>query len=268
MAAYLGLDWTDNGWLGVALAEEGGYDVDLYPSVASAWLDHGEARRVLIDVPIGLVDDDRRRCEVVAARYLAPERHQSIFWTPVREAVFSRTLEAAKRINRRAIGQSVQNQAWRLCPRIREVDDFIALLPDATVGSLRESHPEVCFWAFNDGRPLADSKHTEAGLERRLELVEAQHALAGEIFADAVETFIEPPPHARRLSTDGRADVLDALALAITAATSTRQLRRIPANPQRDEREGYTLDVEMVIPAVPRRAEQVSLDAVAARGRT
>ncbi|MFP4591015.1 MAG: DUF429 domain-containing protein [Halobacteriales archaeon] len=267
MAAYLGLDWTDNGWLGVGLAEGGGYDVDLYPAVSSAWVDHPDARRVLIDVPIGLVDDDRRRCEEVAARYLAPERHQSIFWTPVREAVLSRTLAAAKRINRRAIGQSVQNQAWRQCPRIREVDDFIELLPEATVGTLRESHPEVCFWAFNDGRPLADSKHADAGLERRLELLESRHDLAAEIYDDAVETFIEPPPHARRLGADGRADVLDALALAVTAATSDRQLRRIPADPQRDERGGYTLDVEMVIPAVPRRAEQVSLDAVAGRSR-
>lgn len=268
MAAHLGLDWTDNGWLGVALAEEGGYDVDLYPSVTSAWVDHPDARRVLIDVPIGLVDDARRRCEVVASRYLAPERHQSIFWTPVREAVFSRTLEEAKRINRRAIGQSVQNQAWRLCPRIREVDDLIGLLPDETVGTLRESHPEVCFWAFNDGQPLPESKHTEAGLERRLALVGDRHPLAEEIYRDAVETFIDPPPHARRLGTDGRADVLDALVLAITAATSTRELRRIPANPQRDDRDGHSLDVEMVIPAVPRRAEQVSLDAVARRGRT
>lgn len=268
MAAYLGLDWTDNGWLGVALSAEGGYDVDLYPSVASAWRAHNGARRVLIDVPIGLVDDARRRCEVVAARYLAPERHHSIFWTPVRDAVFSRTLEAAKRINRRAIGQSVQNQAWRLCPRIREVDDFIALFPETAAETLRESHPEVCYWAFNDGRPLTASKHTDAGLTRRLELVDERHDLAEEIYHDAVETFIEPPPHARRLGSDGRADVLDALALAITAATSTRELRRIPSDPQRDERDGYTLPVEMVLPAVPRRAEQVSLDALPDRDRT
>lgn len=265
MAAYLGLDWTDNGWLGVGLAEDGGYDVDLYPSVASAWAAHPDRRRVLVDVPIGLTDDEVRRCEEVALSYLAPARHQSIFWTPVRDAVFSRTLAEAKRINQRAIGRSVQNQAWRLCPRIREVDDFIGLFPDEAPGTIRESHPELCFWAFNEADPLGESKHEEAGIERRLSLLEDRHDLAGQVYEDAVETFIEPPPYARRLGRDGRADVLDAIALAVTAAASDRKLRRIPAEPQRDRREGYTLDVEMVMPAVARRPEQVSLDAVARR---
>ena len=264
MAAYLGLDWSGTGWMGVGLDADGGYDVDLYPSIASAWRSHPDCRLALVDVPIGLVDDDRRRCEVVAANYLAPDRHQSIFWTPVRAAVISPTLEEAKRLNQRAIGRSVQNQAWRLCPRIREVDDFIALLPDQTVGVLRESHPELCFWALNDARPLTESKHTESGRDRRLELLEARNDLAQSIFTDAVETFIEPPPHARRLGHDGRADVLDALVLAVTATlAASGELSRIPAEPQRDERDGYTLDVEMVLPAVARRAEQVSLTDVA-----
>lgn len=265
MASYLGLDWTDSGWLGVGLNDDGGYDVDLYPSILSAWRDHPDRRRALVDVPIGLCDDERRRCEVIAAGYLAPDRHQSIFWTPVREAVYSRTLEEAKRVNQRAIGRSVQNQAWRLCPRIREVDDLIGFVPDGTVGTLRESHPELCFWAYNDAKPLPASKHTEAGIEARLALLRDRHRLADAIFADAVETFIEPPPHARRLGGDGRADVVDAIALAVTAAGSAGRLSRIPASPQVDERDGYRLDVEMVLPAVARRAEQVSLEDVARR---
>lgn len=263
MAAYLGLDWSDNGWLGVGLDTDGGYDVDLYPSVSSAWVDHPDCRLALIDVPIGLTDDERRQCEVVAASYLTPDRHHSIFWTPVREAVFSRTLEDAKRINQRAIGRSVQNQAWRLCPRIREVDDFIALHPDETVGVLRESHPELCFWALNNARPLSTSKHTEAGIEDRLELLSERHDLAASIFDDAVETFIEPPPHARRLGRDSKADVIDALVLAITATlAASGELSRIPAEPQRDVRGDYSLAIEMVMPAVARRAEQVSLSDV------
>lgn len=263
MAAYLGLDWSDNGWLGVGLDTDGGYAIDLYPSVSSAWLDHPDCRLALVDVPIGLSDDERRRCEVVAAEYLAPERHHSIFWTPVREAVFSRTLEDAKRINQRAIGRSVQNQAWRLCPRIREVDDFIAMLPEETVGVLRESHPELCFWAMNGARPLLTSKHTDAGIEDRLALLSERHDLTEAIYEDAVETFIEPPPHARRLSHDSQADVLDALVLAITATlTASGELSRIPADPQRDDRGAYSLAIEMVMPAVARRAEQVSLDDV------
>lgn len=262
MAAYLGLDWTEHGWLGIGLGDDGGYDIDIYPAVSSAWADHPDCRRMLIDVPIGLTDDERRRCEVIAARYLAPERHHSIFWTPVRRAVFSSTLAEAKRINQRAIGRSVQNQAWHLCPRIREVDDVISLFPDRAPGLIRESHPELCFWAFNDAKPLFSSKHDEDGIDERLELLATQHDLARAIFDDAVETFIDPPPHARRLSRDGRADIVDALALAITAARTERQLSRIPASPQLDRRESYELEIEMVMPAVARRAEQVSLDAV------
>lgn len=265
MAAYVGLDWTENGWLGVGLNDDGGYDVDLYPAIASAWAAHPDCRRMLVDVPIGLVDAERRQCEIVAARYLSPQRHQSVFWTPVREAVFARTLEEAKRINQRAIGRSVQNQAWHLAPRIREVDDFIGLHPDAAPGTIRESHPELVFWAFNDAKPLFESKHAEEGIERRLALLAEQHELAEAIFTDAVETFIDPPVHARRLGREGRADIVDALALAIAAALSTRRLSRIPADPQRDVRDDYSLPVEMVLPAVARRAEQVSLDAIASR---
>ena len=264
MSAYMGLDWSGSGWVGVGLDADGGYDLDLYPSIASAWRAHPDCRLALVDVPIGLTDDARRRCEVVASEYLAPFRHQSIFWTPVRNAVFSPTLETAKRINQRAIGRSVQNQAWRLCPRIREVDDFIALLPDTTVGVLRESHPELCFWALNGARPLIESKHSEAGIEARLSLLADLHELAKPIYEEAVETYIEPPPHARRLSGDAHADVLDALVLAITATmAASGGLSRIPADPQRDARDGYSLDIEMVIPAVARRAEQVSLDELA-----
>lgn len=263
MAAYLGLDWSDSGWVGVGLDTDGGYEVDVYPSIASAWHAHRDCRLALVDAPIGLVDDGRRRCEEVAAGYLAPDRHHSIFWTPVREAVFARTLEAAKRINQRATGHSVQNQAWRQCPRIRELDDFIALLPDETVGVVRESHPEVCFWAMNGARPLTASKHEDDGIEARLELLDGAHDLAMAIYEDAVETFIDPPPHARRLGGDGRADVVDALALAVTATRhAAGELSRIPADPQRDDRGAYSLAVEMVLPAVPRRVEQVSLDDV------
>lgn len=260
MTAYLGLDWSEHGWVGVGIDTDGGYDVDIFPSISSAWVAHPECRLALVDVPIGLTDDTLRRCEEVAAGYLAPDRHHSIFWTPVRDAVNSRTLDEAKRINQRAIGRSVQNQAWRLCPRIREVDDFISLMPDETTGVIRESHPELCFWALNNAKPLTQSKHTDDGVEARLELLDGRLDLATTIFEDAVETFIEPPPHARRLGQDGRADVLDAIVLALTATlASSGELSRIPAEPQRDDRGTYTLPIEMVMPAVARRAEQVSL---------
>lgn len=265
MAAYLGLDWTDGGWVGVALDDGGGYDVDVYPAISSAWTAHSDARRILIDVPIGLTDEDRRQCEVIASRYLAPHRHHSIFWTPVRAAVFSPTLAEAKRVNQRAIGRSVQTQAWRLCPRIREVDDFLALFADSAPSVVYESHPELCFWALNDAKPVRTSKHTEAGREDRLALLASEEPLSRRIYEDACETFIDPPPHARRLGTGGRADVLDALALAITAAMGGGHTDRIPYRPQIDQRDGYELPIEMVYPAVARRAEQVPLDSLPSR---
>lgn len=247
MASAIGLDWAGSGWIGVHLREDGPDEVDFFPTVLGAWHAFDRGSRILVDVPIGLPSDGKRACDEAAAEYLSPDRRSSVFWTPCRAAVYARTLEAAKDAQE-GLGYSVSNQAWAIAPRIRELDEFFAVFPNA-LGTVRESHPEVCFAALNGGTPLEHAKSSEEGVAQRLGLLEECDPALPALYEDAVETFIDPPPHARRLSHDAHHDVLDAAVLAWTALREKSDLRTLPEDPPRDEGAGESLPMEIVYPA-------------------
>ncbi|MFB6137431.1 MAG: DUF429 domain-containing protein [Halobacteriaceae archaeon] len=248
MDTFVGLDWAGRGWLGVAVRGES-VDADLYPSLLSVWREHADAARILADVPIGLpsVEHGRRACDVEAKRRLG-EAHRSVFYTPVREAVYQSTLADAKTVTERA-GYSVQNQAWAVVPRIREADEFVDYFPGAR-DRLRETHPEVCFRALK-GAPLDASKHTEAGREERRALLAAEHAALGDAVDDLVEAFTTPSwaPTVR-----GADDVLDACVAAATAARDPDRLTALTEQAPA-ETDARGLPMEIVAPADTEQAE-------------
>jgi predicted RNase H-like nuclease len=99
MSEYVGLDWAGKGWFGVVLKEDGEPQTDLYPSILSVWKNHSKAERILIDIPIGLSEDGQRACDEEAEEMLNPYRHNSVFSTPIRDAVYAKTLAEAKELN-------------------------------------------------------------------------------------------------------------------------------------------------------------------------
>ena len=246
MTKYVGLDWARKGWFGVILKENGDYDFDLFPSILNVWANHHNADLLLIDIPIGLRNDGRRTCDEEAEEILKPHRQNSVFSTPIRDAVYAKTLEKAKKQNER-YGFSISNQAWSICLRIREVDKFLDEFPEA-IGRMRESHPEICFAALDGGRPIAYRKNTEVGLENRKEILFGEDDSLEKVFDDAVETFIEPPSWARRLSKNAEDDVLDALVLAHTARQSEEELATLPVNPNKDNTKENPLPIGIVYP--------------------
>lgn len=246
MAKYVGLDWAGKGWFGVVLRDdpedgEEPYETEVFPSILSVWHKHDDAERIFIDIPIGLPEKGRRQCDTDAAEMLE-DRRSSVFPTPCRGAVYATTLKEAKRVNKETIGDSISNQAWAIVPRIREVDEFLREV-DGAQGTVREVHPEVCFWAFGGERAMADGKKTKEGREKRLEVLGRVDDRADEIYEDAVGTHIDPPAHARTLSKNAKDDIVDALAVALTAQGGDDQLATIPDDPPTDE-EG--LPMEMV----------------------
>lgn len=261
MATYVGVDWAATGWFGVALSDDGTHDVDLFPSFLSVWHAHNDAETILVDVPIGLRDEGLRAPDQRAKEVLSGRRSHSVFSTPVRAAVYARTLAEAKEINEERAGVSVQNQAWRLCPRIREVEEFLAEFPDA-IGTVRETHPEVCFWSLNDGNSLRHSKHTEKGVRKRLQLIESYDAGARAAYDEAVETFIDPPSYARRLGKGDRDDVLDALVAAVTARRFAGEYSTLPDEPETVEVGGHPQPMEIVYPPVLRQSHLDELEDV------
>lgn len=240
MGTYVGVDWARTGWFAV-IARDGEWSAGFYPTIWSVWKYHSDADRILVDVPVGLpsAEQGRRACDEEAKAYLGP-RHRSLFYTPVRDAVYEPNLDAAKEINERA-GYSIQNQAWAIVPRIREVDEFLDTYPGAR-DRLRETHPEVCFRALK-GDALRHGKRTDAGVEERLDLLTAEHPELGDVYEDVRETYATPA-YAPRVS--GRDDVLDAMVAAVTAARDDAELETMPDVPPTDER---GLPMEIVYPS-------------------
>lgn len=247
MTEYVGLDWAQKGWFGVTLRDGDAPQSDLYPSIQSVWKSHEDAERILIDIPIGLKDAGKRTCDVEAKERLKPHRQNSLFPTPVRKAVYAKTLEKAKEINEQ-YDFSVTNQAWSITLRIREVDEFLDQNPEA-IGVLRESHPEICFAALNDGKPMEHGKDSDDGLANRKRELFSEDESLEKVYESAVETFIDHPSWARRMSKNAKDDILDALVLAHTARMDEANLRTLPDDPESDSTKEKLLPIEIVHPS-------------------
>lgn len=254
MAKYVGVDWAGKGWFGAAHLDDGTWQCDLYPSIHSVWNAHSDASLILIDIPIGLpaVTGHRRRCDE-RAKQLLGTRHQSVFYTPVRDAVYETNLAAAKAVNEQA-GFSIQNQAWSIVPRIREVDEFLDANPGAR-DRCRETHPEVCYRALN-GAPLETLPTEDAGrADREALLLEVQPSLEAPL-AGAVETFTEP--RFAPLVGD-RGHIFAAFVAALTAGRERSDRSTLPESPPTDAR---GLPMEIVYPSDVQQLTLSDVDAV------
>lgn len=240
MTKYVGLDWASNGWFGVVLRDDNSWETDHFPTIWSLWKHHSDASRILVDVPIGLPSESRRACDIEAKRTLN-QQGRSVFYTPIRDAVYEQNLENAKEINEEA-GYSIQNQAWGIVPRIREVDEFLDMNPGAR-DRVFETHPELCFYSLN-GHETVPPKKTEEGINRREALIADEHSEAVSIYEKAYDLYLSPEYASFLRAKD---DILDALVAAITARRTQSELTRLPDgdDPPRDAR---GLPMQMVYP--------------------
>jgi predicted RNase H-like nuclease len=163
----VGLDGCPSGWVAVALDDGEVHDVRVVGSIADALELHRPAA-VCIDMPVGLVDAPRDTD--AAARALLPGRASSVFSTAARAVVTGwssgelTTHAQATARNVEVLGAGLSQQAWRLVPKMAEVEGLIA----AGV-SLIEVHPELAF-ATVAGGPLP-RKRSWPGLRLREELL-------------------------------------------------------------------------------------------------
>jgi predicted RNase H-like nuclease len=230
MTKYVGLDWASKGWFGVMLEDSGNWETDLFPSIWSAWKYHSDASRILIDIPIGLPSDERRACDVDAKEKLE-HRQRSVFYTPTRKAVYRQNLDEAKEVNEAEADFSIQNQAWSLVPRIREVDEFLDMYPSAR-DRVQETHPEVCFSALN-GRNQVEPKKTADGISQRKALLADEHNRAMEVVDHSIDRYTTP---SYAPMVGGVDDILDAVVAAVTAQRAPERCSTLPDSPRTDER--------------------------------
>lgn len=239
----VGLHWAGKGWI-AAVVSETDWTYDHHPSVASAWNALENVARVLVTTPIGLPSaaDGRRMCDRAAARMLGPQQ-SSVFYVPLREAVYELSLPAAKERNATA-GYGIQNGAWARVPRMRELDEFLESTPEAR-DQFRETHPEVCFHALAGGG-LEHSRRTVAGIDERESLLGEHAPDAFEAYETAVD-LLTTPRYAPLVTDPG--DVLAAFVAAITARRIP-EVATLPHDPPRDER---GLPMEIVYPGDARQ---------------
>jgi predicted RNase H-like nuclease len=236
---FVGVDGCPDGWVAVRYGDGGYAGAGLYSDIEDLWATHGDtAQQVLIDVPIGLREDSskKRVCDDVARQVLSPTRHSSVFPVPVRAAVHAESYEAAKAIQEERTDGSLGVQSWNIADNIAELDTFLRETAPEAVGTVREAHPEVCFWALNDRSPTGYSKTGQgaAAFWERIDILE--HA------DEEVLTHVRDAGSGLDAGVDND-DILDAFVLALTAHPGTGDLRTLPGEPPIDER---GLPMEMV----------------------
>ena len=221
---WAGIDGCRGGWI-VAYTDQHSIVVNWIGSLYE--LKELGIRSCLIDMPIGLsaerhIDQDLRQV-------LKPVRHHSVFSTPVRAAVYSDEYVLAKSINKEATGKSISIQSWNICPKIKEVDQFIQ--DTSNDFTAIESHPEYCFYRLNQNKHLQHKKSTPAGVDERIKLLHTYKAEYTKAFELALKSFPR-----KAVKAD---DILDALCLHLTGQ---HELGYIKNEPIKDEK-GITMQI-------------------------
>ncbi|RPH80047.1 MAG: DUF429 domain-containing protein [Nitrospiraceae bacterium] len=226
MRQHVGVDGCKAGWF--AVTRDGiGLAWRLFPTIndlVSAFL---SAERIFIDVPIGLpwADAPIRPCDRLAREVLGKPRKSSVFPVPCREALATDGVKAARNINRTHIGSSVSAQTWGISPKIRQVDRLLLSIREQRHG-IREIHPEVCFWALADRRPMKYNKKTIEGREERLRVLQRFEPDASMLLDDVQFKTLR-----KDVQID---DVLDATVAFITAEARQGELASLAGEPSHD----------------------------------
>jgi predicted RNase H-like nuclease len=196
----LGLDGFRNGWVAVTLdghRREISFLRDITDATSVGF------DRLAIDIPIGMDDDGRRDCDLLARDKLRP--HTSRVFSGARRWLWGEFDDPDKaNIEARRRGQKrVSRQLWHLGPKIMQVDAFVRANPGLEI---REVHPELVFQRLNDDKPLPRKKsEVGASLRRKLLLQEG---------FEEIDQWLK----SARIGTGAKADdVLDACAVAIAA---------------------------------------------------
>lgn len=219
---YVGVAYHEGSWLAVTFTEAGYEETTVFDGIGECWAAYEEeARLILVDVPIGLVEsgDPVRRCDALARELLGPRR-VAVVDPPVREATRKRRYSTANRVHERKAGEALSEAAFERSDAIAMCDELLGEVPEAAA-VVRSAHPELCFRAFA-GEALEHDETTAAGYAERMRTLARQDRDAPPVVQKVAE------------ATAGHdvpvAAVLDAVVLAYTAAPGGGELQTLPAD--------------------------------------
>ncbi len=204
----MGVDGCKGGWIAVALGDEAP-EAHYLPTIDALQHLASEADAVTIDIPIGLPTGGPREADLLARKFVGARRN-SVFVTPVREAIEAQTHARATQTASARTGTGISQQAYALGRKILEVERWLPSSPCPVY----EVHPEVSF-ALLLGAPARASKKSWAGMVERRDALEAAGISLDDIGTDSVAAV--------RASVD---DILDAAVAAWSAARIARKTAR------------------------------------------
>src|SRR5262245_30529842 len=218
-----GVDGHRRGWVAAIEDEQGRTRLDFVTSFATL-VDRTELDLIVVDIPIGLLRDHPRQCDLLARRLLGRGRASSVFPAPYRSMLPAEDWTEACRLRTAVDGKRCSKEVAAILPKIREVD---AALSPALQARVFEAHPEVIFSLMGTttrgGRPLP-RKATRTGRAARLRLLR--------------RSFPDLGRRLRDFSLAGAVtDAIDAYACLWTARRIVSgEVVRLPETPDVDER--------------------------------
>lgn len=231
-SAVAGVDWAGGEWL-VVRFRDGSYDTcSVEPDFESLWQEHADLDRILIDVPIGLPDEEtlaqRERLDSLARSVTGFS--SSVFPVPSRGAADlaheDKSYETVAQQNEDDIDKGLTQQSYQLASAAGQVDAVLQEDDEASEKVI-ESHPEVCFRGLL-GEQLQHKKSSAPGLGQRLQaLEEGNIEQPGSILESITSDLIGTE------ATVDVDDVVDALVLAVVAQADD-DIRYLPADPGAD----------------------------------
>ena len=233
---FVGVDGCRSGWFSVGFDGNGCYELKVFPAFSELIGYYCDARLVLVDIPIGLpMGPGGRDCDR-KARKILKDRSSSVFPVPTRQTVnqaakskgdnSNEAYRAASKIEQRFAKKGVSRQTFAISPKINEVDELMIHRDPSATPNVREIHPEICFWALNNGSPMKYRKKRKDGLDERIRVLKRTEPRTNEIFDHACSQFLR-----KCVAKD---DILDALVAAVTARRGHERLKTIPDCPPKD----------------------------------
>ena len=245
---YVGVDGCKAGWIGVGLDDSGVARVKVREEISDIVACFGDASLILVDMPIGLRKSgamEFRLCDE-EARDLLLKRRDSVFQVPSRKFVTEvmknprwNQTDANNWLTANFQGNKISAQGFGTIRKIGEVDEYMRKRGEDSP-KIMEAHPEVCFWALNKGQPMLAHKSEAFGFGERFQILRRCVSDIGAVFT---EVPIRKRGEKTKVAPD---DVLDALALAITARTVSQNPERLGTLPENPPTDSKGLPMEMV----------------------
>jgi predicted RNase H-like nuclease len=239
---FLGVDGCKAGWFFVAIGQGHEAEFGVFENIDQLFQSYSDARWILIDIPIGLPSKEipNRICDIEARKLLGLKKASAVFSPPCREALKASKYTEAKQINLAELGKGLNLQTYHISKKIKEVDEFLNCHPES-IKRIRESHPEICFWALAGQKTMEHNKKTDKGLEERLEILKQHFSKSSAIYKAALDRYLR-----KEVARD---DILDAIALAVTATNLSARGATLPEKPMKDS-SGLPMEIVYACPEI------------------